>query len=268
VQVKPLTLAFGDRSLVSVGRHEAIRFAERHGGHVAGAAVTLFARAADEELVERNPFRGLGRRGRGRRDDHPPTETEFGRLLDGCRALGGYAEQMRNLLLFAAYTGMRPGELFALEWRDVDLHRNRVHVRRRLYWGELDLPKSNMARVIALPPPARDRLLSQPTRGGELVFRSKTSRRLSQPTLSGYWSQVKAAAGLELDFYLCTKHYGAALLYRLGLSRRAIAAQMGWSEGAVDALLRVYGHADLVALQEVDALYESGRVVPLRAVDG
>ena len=36
---------------------------------------------------------------------------------------------------------------------------------------------------------------------------------------------------------------------------RAIAAQMGWSEDAVDGLLRVYGHADLVALSEVDALY-------------
>ena len=40
---------------------------------------------------------------------------------------------------------------------------------------------------------------------------------------------------------------------------------MGWSEKAVENLLRVYGHADLVALGEVDALYE--KVVPLRAVD-
>ena len=30
---------------------------------------------------------------------------------------------------------------------------------------------------------------------------------------------------------------------------------MGWSESAVDNLLRVYGHLDLVALGEVDALY-------------
>ena len=54
---------------------------------------------------------------------------------------------------------------------------------------------------------------------------------------------------------LATKHYGVHLLYKLGLSKRAIAAQMGWSEDAVDGLLRVYGHADLVALSEVDALY-------------
>jgi hypothetical protein len=35
----------------------------------------------------------------------------------------------------------------------------------------------------------------------------------------------------------------------------------------VEALLRVYGHLDLVAVGEVDALYES-QVVPLPAVDG
>jgi hypothetical protein len=49
--------------------------------------------------------------------------------------------------------------------------------------------------------------------------------------------------------------HGVHLLYKLGLSKRAIAAQMGWSEAAVDGLLRVYGHAEDVALSEVDALY-------------
>lgn len=39
---------------------------------------------------------------------------------------------------------------------------------------------------------------------------------------------------------------------------------MGWSEKAVESLLQVYGHIDLIALAEVDALYE-GNVVPLRS---
>jgi hypothetical protein len=51
------------------------------------------------------------------------------------------------------------------------------------------------------------------------------------------------------------------LLYKLGLSKRAIAAQCGWSEKAVENLLRVYGHIDLIALGEVDRLYEN---VPLQ----
>jgi hypothetical protein len=70
--------------------------------------------------------------------------------------------------------------------------------------------------------------------------------------------------GLDHNFYLASKHYGVHLLYRLGLSGRAIGAQMGWSEKAVDSLLQVYGHIDLIALAEVDALYERN-VVPLRS---
>jgi integrase len=145
-------------------------------------------------------------------------------------------------------------------------------VARRLYRGGLDLPKSNQARTVALPPPARDALLrlrALPAYEAEgvLVFGSKTGKRLSQPTLSGYWSQVKARAGLDFDFYLATKHYGVHLLYKLGLSQRAIAAQMGWSEKAVENLLRVYGHIDLVGLAEIDALYASGKVVPLRPAE-
>lgn len=45
-----------------------------------------------------------------------------------------------------------------------------------------------------------------------------------------------ARTGLDRDFYLASKHYGVHLLYKLGLSSRAIGAQMGWSEKAVESL--------------------------------
>jgi integrase len=90
---------------------------------------------------------------------------------------------MRNLITFAAFTGMRPGEIFALEWGDVNMEAIRIDVRRRVYRGNLDLPKSNKPRRIALTPPARDALLGQP-HIGPLVFTGNRGGRLSQPTLS------------------------------------------------------------------------------------
>ena len=253
---KQVVAEFGRRPLGSVQRVEAIVWAEGVSAGVVAVAVGLFGHAMDEELIDRNPFRGLVRRGAGRSDDAPPTPDEFAQLLNGCDALGDYADQMRALMLVGADTGMRPGELFALEWADIDLAAHRIHVRRRLYRGELDLPKSNRTRTIALPPPARDVLMRQPTRHLETVFASKTGRRLSQPTLAGYWAQVKAAAGLDFDFYMVTKHLAVHRLYGLGLSTRAIATQMGWAESQVEKLLRVYGHAEHVALREIDALYD------------
>jgi integrase len=175
---------------------------------------------------------------------------------------------MRALITVGAYTGLRPGELYELRWTpDIDLAANRIHCARRLYRGSVDVPKNGAAKTVALPPPARDALMRQPTRAREdgLVFQSKNGMRLQASTVCQYWAVVRAAAGLDrsYDLYRCTKHLAVHRLYKLGLSKRAIAAQMGWSEAAVDSLLRTYGHADVVALAEVDALYaESPTQIP------
>jgi integrase len=60
-------------------------------------------------LEDRDPFRRLTHRSRGRSDQHPPTEDELSRLLDACAVHGWYAPTMRALVTFAAYTGLRPG---------------------------------------------------------------------------------------------------------------------------------------------------------------
>lgn len=60
-------------------------------------------------------------------------------------------------------TGMRPGEIIGLEWRDVDLKQNIVHVRRSVnVRGETTLGKNeNAIRDIRLPARARRELLEQ-----------------------------------------------------------------------------------------------------------
>ena len=180
--IRHLKAEFGDRTLASVTRSEAVVWAESHPAGDVAVAVTLFGLAVDEELLDRNPFRGLVRKGRGRSDDAPPTPDEFDRLLDACSVLAEYADQMRALMIVGAYTGMRPGELFALEWADIDLAAHRIHVRRRLYKGELDLPKSNRERVIALPPPATRRA----PQAAHAVARPRVRLTYRQATLSAH----------------------------------------------------------------------------------
>jgi integrase len=252
---------FGARHVADITPVEAEDWAGTVPTSYVPRVVAMFNYARRLELVDRNPFEGLGgHKGRGRADLNPPTVIEMERLLDACDVLGAYAQQMRALITVGAYTGIRPGELYELRWPDIDLAANRITVSRRLYRGRVDVPKSGRPKTIALPPPARDALLRQPRRALELVFVSKTGCQLTASTVCQYWAIVRARAGLDetYDLYRCTKHYWVALLYRLGLSRRAIAAQMGWSERAVDSLLQTYGHADLVALAEVDALYADG----------
>jgi integrase len=99
--------------------------------------------------------------------------------VEACAVHGDYASRMRALLTFAAFSGMRPGELMALDWSDINLPALRVTVSKRLYRGSIDLPKSNKVREIALTPPARDALLSLPERDGP-VFLSKAGGRIAR----------------------------------------------------------------------------------------
>ena len=256
-QLKRFKAEFGDRSLASIERHEAVAWAERHDRKqsVLQAVVTLFALAVDEELIDRNPFRGLMRKPRGRADEAPPSDAEFERLLKGCAVHRDYGPRMQALLTFAAASGMRPGELMALDWSNVNLPGLRVTVEWRLYRGSMDLPKSNKPRVIALTPPARDALLSLPERDGP-VFLSKTGGRLSAPLLSSYWREVQASARLRFDFYLCAKHRCVHYLKtKLNLPNHVIAAQMGWSESAVEKMIATYGHTEIGALEAIDAAF-------------
>jgi integrase len=151
----------------------------------------------------------------------------------------------RALQAFAGHTGMRPGELFALEWTDIDFEARRINVQRRVWKGTTDLPKSNKTRRIVLTSEARDALLTL-DRYSDYVFVNKRGNRLSQSNLSIYWAAVKAKAGVDVDFYTATKHFCCHRWYVVEHKPvNAIAQQMGWSRSATEKLLSVYGHGDV-----------------------
>jgi integrase len=50
----------------------------------------------------------------------------------------------------AAFTGLRMGELLALQWSDVDWDKRLLHVRRSYTGGHLGTPKSGRVRSVQL----------------------------------------------------------------------------------------------------------------------
>jgi hypothetical protein len=81
------------------------------------------------------------------------TPEEIRRLLDA------QEEPLQTLLLTAVLTGMRQGELFGLQWEDIDFARHQVHVRWALWHGTLGTPKSRRSRrAIDMPPPLEQAL--------------------------------------------------------------------------------------------------------------
>lgn len=70
-----------------------------------------------------------------------------------------YGERLEAAFTVAVHTGVRPGELVALRWEDVDLEAEVLQVKRALSGGEFGEPKTAKSRRrINLSPSARDAL--------------------------------------------------------------------------------------------------------------
>ena len=59
-------------------------------------------------------------------------------------------EMLRAIIIVAAFTGLRQGELLALRWRHVDFADRIVHVQRNFVRGAEDTPKSHRVRSVPL----------------------------------------------------------------------------------------------------------------------
>jgi integrase len=71
----------------------------------------------------------------------------FERLVDGAKGIGG---QALVVVLLGGEAGLRCGEMIALEWKDVDLGRRQLCVRRSDWNGQITAPKGNRIRYVPL----------------------------------------------------------------------------------------------------------------------
>lgn len=79
---------FGSRRLDSVTRVEAQDWAAKVPAGVVAVVISCVNDAVDLDVLDKNPFRGLSKKGKGRSEQDPSTDEEFERLLEACDALG------------------------------------------------------------------------------------------------------------------------------------------------------------------------------------
>ena len=173
------------------------------------------------------------------------------------------------MIEFAAYTLMRPAELYVLEWDDVDFDAGEVRVRRTLSGDEwIELPKNGQTRTIFLPPPARDALRRVPRRTDtRRIFSTKNGRQFSKSKFHYSWDPVRVAFGQSRMQFYELKHYGCTYwLDVLGMSPEDVALQCGHTDGG--RLIRErYGHpSDALARERMRRAWGE-RVTPLRPME-
>jgi len=190
-----------------------------------------------------NPFANLRlEQSRGRKDLIALTEDELEELCQkALDVLGEFGPAFRAMVIFSAYVGLRPGELFALERSDVG--RDEVTIRQNLDGtGTIKAPKNGRERIVGLPPPARVALADVPVRlDVPWQFVTPRGRRFTKSSLYYYWNPVRAAFGRPgMDFYEL-RHFCATHLLELGVSHADVAIQLGHTDGGA-LVMSTYGH--------------------------
>jgi integrase len=89
----------------------------------------LFNHACRYELFDHNPIRFVRQSAKRRRTPDVLTGPEIKALIKNL------AIRERTLVLLAASTGLRQGELFGLKWRDIDFEHGDINVIRSIVFG-------------------------------------------------------------------------------------------------------------------------------------
>lgn len=118
----------------------------------------IFQFGVENGYLDDTPFKGISPLRESRVVPDPLSREEFVRLIEACRS-----QQAKNMWSLSVYTGIRPGELCALGWEDIDLKAGTMMIRRNLAQDKFTVPKTQAGtnRVIHLIEPAIEALKSQ-----------------------------------------------------------------------------------------------------------
>jgi integrase len=115
------------------------------------------------------------------------TAQQLARLLKALEEASNL--QVAHLMKMALLTGMRRGELFRLQWEDIDFERGFIHIRD---------PKGGQDQKIPLNGKARELLQSHPRTDSPYVFPGRNGKK--RVDITKQVNHIKQVAGLPRDF--------------------------------------------------------------------
>ena len=234
---------FGDRRLAELRAQEIaawrMTIPPGHRFEATQALRQVLTRAVAWGMIDVNPAKQGVDNPQRRRTEKRPFESWA--QLDAVRPSSTTRD--RPLVMFAAATGLRPGEWIALEHRDIDLDARVVYVRRAFRNGRLKCTKTEgsvravplqavaLQALERLPAGAEADLLFPSVRGGYFDLHNFRARD---------WKPAQLAVGITpLRRVYDLRHTFATFALRAGISTFDLSRYMGASLTMID---RHYGH--------------------------
>jgi integrase len=137
--------------------------------------------------------------------------------------VNNFTDHLKPVVLLALNTGLRRGELFSLEWRDIDFLHNRLTVRSAA-------TKGGKSRHIPLNPTSRDTLKrwQKQTSMGGLVFPGKEGERLNN--ISTAWRKLVSDSKIEDFTFHDLRHCFATKVLKGGADIVTVSKLLGHSD--------------------------------------
>ena len=200
-----------------------------------------YAGAAD------NPWAATPRARRRGLERRPLSREELGRLLDAATARG---PDWRRLLLLGLYTGLRLGDVTALDWARVDLAGG---------WINLRTSKTGARVRVPIAPPLAEEMRRTPTaqRFGPVLPDVAGRRHLERPLEAIWreagvdaWERGESGRRVSVAGYHALRHTYVSLCADAGVPLAVVQAIVGHSG---ESMTRRYYHAGDAALRSAAA---------------
>jgi integrase len=146
----------------------------------------------------------------------------------------------------AAYTGLRAGELWGLQWGDVDWNSSQIHVRRSLWKGQFQTPKSKPSiRRVDIPSFLISELkkwrIRCPINSNDLVFPNTDGEASNHYTVfKNHLHPALRRAGLRHVSFHRLRHSNASMRIQYGQNIKYLSTQLG--HASIDITMDRYGH--------------------------
>ena len=246
--VNAIKKEIGKHRLDEIDRPTARKLANSWPRNTSAVARTMWGDAVRDGVCRENPWANQRlKQSRGRKDIHALTEGEVLGLAElAAKAHADYGVEFSAIILVLAYTAVRPGELCALKWRDLDAPERELHVRRSLdATGVEKLPKNGKTRIVTVPPRALAALSRVPrSTSDDYIFHSIQGHRLTKANLWYAWRSVavawRTAGNADVDLYEL-RHAAATMLLEREVPHADVAVQLGHEDGG-SLVMSTYGH--------------------------
>ena len=229
------------------------------------------------ELVDRNVSRQATPPRLHAEEVIAPDPAEVQRVIESAEAI---EPTLAALLLLAALTGARRGELCALRWSDLNVDAGTLRIGRSIYdqagggWGEKST-KTHQVRRIGLDELGLEVLrrhrenvdalatdLNLTVASGAFMFsRSPAGLEPIRPdVLSKFTKRVATKAGVSTHLH-ALRHFSATQAIAAGFDAVTVGARLGHADPSIT--LRVYSHA--IESRDRDLAASLGRTLTLPA---